>query len=289
LTQMNIQLANVISDIVGETGQKIVRAIVAGERDGRRLAALRNNRIRASEADIARALQGSWRAEHLFALRQALELFDAYGAKLAACDQQIEAHLTGLGAGTNDPPASKRGKRIQKNAPRFDARTLLYRMSGVDLTQIEGIDVTTALKVMSEVGPDMSRFKSAKHFSSWLGLCPGTRISGGKVLSRTCKRTANRAAQALRLAAAALRNSQSALGAWMRRLLARLDTPKAITAGAHKLARLIYALLTNGQQYVDQGIAVDEARYRDRQLRHLNRKAATFGLTLTPVQPVAVS
>ena len=289
LTQMNIQLAKVISDIVGETGQKIVRAIVAGERDGARLAALRNHRIRASETEIARALQGSWRPEHLFALRQALELFDAYGAQVMACDREIEAHLGRLGARTGDPPKSKRGNRIQKNAPRFDARTLLYRMSGVDLTQVEGIDVTTALIVMSEVGPDLSRFKTAKHFTSWLGVCPGTRISGGKVLPGKSKRTGNRAAQALRLAANGLRNSQSALGAWMRRQLARLDTPTAIKAGAHKLARLIYALLTKGQQYVDKGVEVEEARHRDNQIRHLNRKAANLGFTLTPAQPVAVS
>ena len=288
LTQMNIQLATVISDVAGLTGQNIVRAIVAGERDGTKLATLRNARIRASEDDIARALRGNWRDEHLFALRQALELFDAYGAQVQACDREIESLLARLGTHTAPPPAAKRTKRSGRNAPRFDARTLLFRMCGVDLTQIEGIDVTTALKVISETGPDMSRFKSAKHFASWLGLCPGTKVSGGKVLSGAAKRTANRAAQALRMAAAALRTSKSALGAWYRRMLSRLDTPKAITAGAHKLARLIYALLTKGQQYVDQGAAAEEARHRDRQLRHLTRKAAGLGFTLTPT-PAVVS
>lgn len=281
LTQMNIQLTHVISDIVGETGQKILRAIVAGERDPRVLARMKNVRIHASEEEIAQSLKGTWREEHLFALKQALELFDAYGRALADCDARIEATLLPLAKHRANPTLPNRRSKA-KNAPGFDLRTHLYRVCGVDLTQIDGIDVTTALKVIAEVGPDLSRFKSAKHFTSWLGLCPGTKISGGKVLSGKSKRTANRAAQALKLAAVSLRTSQSALGAYYRRMCARLDKAKAVTAAAHKLARLIYALLTKGQAYVDQGQAYYEERYRQRVLHHLKRKAQALGLQLIP-------
>ena len=281
LAQMNLQLTNVIADIVGETGQKILRAIVAGERDAQQLARLRHYRIRASEADIVRSLQGNWREEHLFALKQALALFDAYGVQLRECDAQLEAMLMRLQR-TQTQPGKPRRRSKQKNAPAFDVRTYLFRLCGVDLTRIDGIDTATALKVIAEIGPDLSRFKSAKHFASWLGLCPGTKISRGKRLSGTSKRTANRAAQALRLAAAGLRVSQSALGAYYRRLCARLDRGKAITAAAHKLARLIYTLLTKGEQYVDRGQQYYEERYRQRLMVHLNRKAVALGLRLVP-------
>ena len=210
LTQMNIQLANVISDVAGETGQKILRAIVAGERDGLALARLKNSRVRASEDEIAKSLQGSWRAEHLFALKQALDAFDFCGTQLAECDAQIQGQLQALHVREDEPAKGKKRGRA-RNAPKFDLRTQLFQMCGVDLTRIDGIDVTTALVVVSEVGADMGKFPSDKHFASWLGLCPGTKITGGKVMSGKTKRCANRAAQALRLAAAALRSSQSAL------------------------------------------------------------------------------
>ena len=279
LTQMNIQLANVISDVAGETGQKILRAIVAGERDGHALAQLRNARIRASEDEIAKSLQGSWRAEHLFALKQALDAFDFCGTQLAECDAQIQAQLQALHVREDAPAAGKKRGRA-RNAPKFDLRTQLFQMCGVDLTPIDGIDVTTALVVVSEVGADMGKFPSDKHFASWLGLCPGTKITGGKLMSGKTKRCANRAAQALRLAAAALRSSQSALGAYYRRLCARMDKPKAVTAAAHKLARLIYAMLTHGQEYTDQGQDYFEERYRQRVLHNLAQKAKAMGMQL---------
>ena len=279
LTQMNIQLANVISDVVGETGQKILRAIVAGERDGLALAKLRNARIRASEDEIAKSLQGSWRAEHLFALKQALDAFDFCGTQLAECDAQIQAQLQALHVREDEPAKGKKRGRA-RNAPKFDLRTQLFQMCGVDLTRIDGIDVTTALVVVSEVGADMGKFPSDKHFASWLGLCPGTKITGGKVMSGKTKRCANRAAQALRLAAAALRSSQSALGAYYRRLCARMDKPKAVTAAAHKLARLIYAMLTHGQEYTDRGQDYFEERYRQRVLHNLAQKAKAMGMQL---------
>lgn len=286
LTQMNIQLANVISDVVGETGQKILRAIVAGERDGQVLAAMKNGRIHAGADEIAKSLQGNWRAEHLFELKQALDGFDFTGTQLAECDQQIEAQLVRLQAHGGEPPESKKRSR-SRNAPKFDLRTQLFKLCGVDLTRIDGIDVTTALAVISETGADMTRFESAGHFASWLGLCPGTRITGGKLMSGKTKPCANRAAQALRLAAAALRPSKSALGAYFRRLCARMEKPKAITAAAHKLARLIYAMLTKGEEYVDQGQNYFEQRYTEGVLRQLAQRAEKLGMKLVPVKQPA--
>ncbi len=283
LTQMNVQLANVISDVVGETGQKIVRGIIAGERDGQVLAKMKNARIRASEEEIAKSLQGNWREEHLFVLKQAMALYDAYGAQLTECDAKLQSMLAALVVGDDGEPTKGRQIGRSKNAPRFDVRRYLFKLCGVDLTRINGINPTTALKVISEVGPDMSRFKSAKHFACWLGLCPGTKISGGKVLSGASKRTTNRAAQALRLAAAALHKSQSALGAYFRRLAARLDRAKAITATAHKLARLIYTLLTKGTEYTDKGQDYYEERYRQRVMHHLTKRAEKLGMQLVPL------
>ena len=266
--------------------QKILRAIIAGERDGQVLAAMKNARIHASVDEIAKSLQGNWRTEHLFALQQALDAFDFIATQLAQCDQQTELQLQRLHAHDGEPAEGKKRGRA-RNAPKFDLRTQLFRMCGVDLTRIDGIDVTTALAVISETGADMSRFPSAGHFTSWLGLCPGTKITGGKVMSGKTKRVANRAAQALRLAAAALRSSQSALGAYFRRLCARMDKPKAVTAAAHKLARLIYTLLTKGQEYTDQGQDYYEERYRERVLRHLSQRAKQMGLKLVPDQQAA--
>ena len=284
LAEMNIQLANVISDIVGETGQRIIRAILAGERDRARLAALRNRRIHASEQEIARALEGTWRPEHLFTLKQAVALFDSYANELAACDRELERLLEPLARHDGDPGKAKRRGR-QKNAPRFDVRAALFRTSGTDLTRIDGIDTTTALKVISETGPDLSRFPTVKHFTSWLNLCPGTRISGGKRLKGGERKQGNRAGQALRQAASSLRTSQSVLGAYYRRMAARLGKMIAIKAAAHKLARLVYWALTKGTVYVDRGMAAEEDRYRERTLKHLTMRAAALGYTLSPTSP----
>ena len=286
LTQMNIQLTNVISDVAGDTGQKILRAIVAGERDGHVLAAMKNARIQASNDQIANSLHGNWRREHLFALQQALALFDFYGTQLSQCDAELEAQLQSLHQHDGEPAKGKKRGRA-RNAPQFDLRKRLFQMCGVDLTRIDGIDVTTALVVLSEVGADLSRFASDKHFASWLGLCPGTKITGGKTISGKTRRCVNRAAQALRLAAAGLRSSQSALGAYFRRMCSRMDKPKAVTAAAHKLARLIYAMLTKGQQYTDQGQEYYEERYRQRVLHRLSRRAQQFGMKIVAIQQPA--
>ncbi len=279
LTQMNIQLANVISDVAGVTGQKIIREIVAGERDAEVLAAYRDVRIKATEAEIAKSLLGNWRAEHLFALKQALAGFDFCVAQLAECDTEAERVLRELHAHEGQPAKGKRRSRA-RNAPKFDVREHLFKVCGVDLTRIDGIDVSTALVVLSEIGVDMSRFPTVKHFTSWLGLCPGTKISGGKILGSKSKRTANRATQALKLAAAALRSSKSALGAYYRRMCARMDKAKAVTAAAHKLARLIYVMLTKGEEYTDQGQQYYEERYRERVVRQLARRARELGMDL---------
>jgi len=289
LLLMNLLLTEVVSDVVGCTGQKIIRAILAGERDGRALAKLRDCRLKASEDDIAKALQGNWREEHLFALKQAVALFDAYAGQLAECDQRLESMLKGLARHQLTPEKTQRNRGKPRNAPQFDARTLLLQTCGVDLTRIDGIDVTTAFKVLAEVGADLSRFKSAKQFASWLGLCPGTKISGGRVLSAGTRRTTNRAAQALKMAAISLRSSQSALGAYYRRLCARMDKAKAVTACAHKLARLIYAMITKGEAYVDQGQAHYEENYRQRVLGNLTKRAGQLGFELVPAGQTGLS
>ena len=245
---------------------------------------MKNGRIHASAQDIAKSLQGNWRTEHLFALKQALAAFDFVGTQLAECDREIEAQLKSLQVHDGEPAKDKKRGGRSRNAPKFDLRTQLFKMCGVDLTRIDSIDVTTALAVISETGADMSRFPSDGHFASWMGLCPGTKITGGKIMSGRTKRSANRAAQALRLAAASLRTSQSALGAYYRRLCARMDKPKAVTAAAHKLARLIYRMLTKGEEYTDRGQAYYDERYRERVLRQLNRRAQNLGMQLVPVQ-----
>src|SRR6516162_8829398 len=291
LTQMNVKLQHVVSDITGVTGLAIIRALVAGQRDPVQLAKLRDERCGHSQADIARALQGNWRAEHLFALKQALALYDFYHQQITACDRQIERQLKQFedkSGGQPLPPKARRQRRGD-NRPSFDARGALYRMAGVDRTVIEGIEESTALVVLSEIGTDRKRWPTVKHFCSWLGLCPNHRISGGKVLSRRTKPCANRAASALRLAAYALHRSQSALGAFLRRLKSRVGAPKAITATAHKLARLVYSLLKHGTAYVTQGMDEYERRYRERVVRSLSRRAKELGYALVELPAPAAA
>lgn len=268
LSQMNLQLHNVVTDITGVTGMRIIKGILNGERNPNALAAMRNHNCKNDKATIARSLQGSYRPEHLFSLRQALELYEFHLAKIADCDRQILEQLKSFANGT--PPT--------------DVEEALQRMSGVDLTRIDGIDTNTALKVLAEIGTDMSRWKSEKHFASWLGLSPGARISGGKVLGSATKPVANKAAIALRMAAYTLFKSKSALGAYIRRQRSRLGAPKAITATAHKLARLIYCLLKYGTEYVDAGQEYYEQRYRSRVTQNLKRKAQELGFELVSLQ-----
>jgi hypothetical protein len=286
LDQMNIKLHKVVSHLTGVTGLSIVRAIVAGQRDPQPLARLRHARCHSSEADIARALEGTWREEHLFALQQALELFDIYGQKIANCDARLEATLSALDdrAGGAQPPKPLRRAGTNTSTPGFDAHGLLYRATGVDLTRIDGIAETTALTLVTEVGRDMTPSRSEKHFASWLGLCPGNKISGGKRLSGRTKPCANRAATALRVAAQSLYHSRSALGAYYRRMSARLGAAKAVTATAHKLARLVYRMLRYGTQYVDAGQDYYDQRYRERVLKGIERKARELGYNLSKIE-----
>jgi transposase len=286
LTQMNVQLVNVISDIAGKTGQDIVRAIVAGERDAFKLARFRNYRVHASEEQIAKSLRGNWREEHLFCLTQALKLFDTHQDLIGEADAKIEALLAYMQRHASAELAPNKNKGRAKHAPRFDVRAALLRWAGVDLTRIGGIDVITALKVLAELGTDLSKFKTAKHFASWLGLCPGTRITGGKRTSGVTKRIANRVAQALKLAAQGLHRSQCALGAYYRRMAARLGAGKAITATAHKLARLVYAILTKGEEFIQRTQDHYEHQVRARTVRYLHKKAASLGFVLQPTTAV---
>ena len=273
LSQMNLQLHNVVTDITGMTGMRIIKAILQGERNPGVLAVMRDRRCKNSEAIIARSLQGSYRPEHLFSLQQALELYEFHQEKISDCDRQILTQLQSFDA--HDVPNDK---------PPTSVEEALQRMSGVDLTSIDGIDTNTALKLLAEVGTDMSRWKTAKHFASWLGLSPGAKVSGGKVLSSATKPVANKAAAALRMAAFTLFNSKSALGAYLRRQRARLGAPKAITATAHKLARLIYTMLKQGTAYIDAGQEYYEKRYRCRVVHNLKRKARELGFELVSIK-----
>ena len=284
LTQMNVKLHQVISDITGRTGMDIIEAIVDGQRDPWQLAQLRDPRTKADEKTIALSLEGHWQEEHIFELTQALELYRVYQSKIAQCDREIEVQMGRFPDRSGAAPLGEqpRRNRVQGNAPRFDVRGHLYRMTGVDLTRINGVDAHTALKVISEVGTDMTKWPTGKHFASWLGLSPNNRITGGKIISSRTKPNASRAAKALRLAANALYRSDSALGAFLRRKKAQLGAPKAITATAHKLARIIYAMLCFGQGYVDAGAQYYENQYRERALRVAKRRAAQLGYQLVP-------
>jgi transposase len=290
LTQMNLQLANVISDLSGATGQKIVRAIVAGERDPQKLAELRDSRIKASRDEIAKSLEGNWRPELIFVLQQQIDMYDAYQRRIAECDQQLQKHLAGFSdhvSGALSASSADQGKKKKpaaKHTPKFDLGGELQRIMGVDLTRIDGIDVMVSQTLLSEVGLDMSRWKTEAHFASWLGLCPDNRTSGDRVLRRGTRQVVNRAALALRMAANSLLRSQSYLGAQYRRLRTKLGAPKAITAMAHRLARLVYRMLKYGQQFVDKGMEYYEIRYRDQQVNLLQKKAAKFGLQLVAVE-----
>lgn len=286
LVQMNVQLGTVIADVVGATGQRIIRAILKGERNPTVLAKLRDPRIAAPEEEIARSLEGTWRKEHLFALKQAVDAYDFLQGQVRECDVEIEAQMKVLKV-TEGAPAKRKMGGKPRNAPHFDVRERLYEMAAVDLTLINGIDGTTAMTLMSEIGRDVERFPSAGHFASWLGLCPGTKITGGKVLSAKTRRVQNRATRALKMAASNLRNSKSALGAYHRRMCSRMDKPKAITATAHKLARLIYSMLKHGEEYVDKGQEAYEKRHTQNMINQLAKKAQRLGFALVENKPEA--
>lgn len=287
LTHMNLQLHHVISDISGVTGLKIVRAIVAGERDPDVLAGMRDVRCRESVQTIRASLVGNYQPEHVFALAQALALFDFYQERVADCDAQIERTLQLLNADKalpEAPLAKPRCRTKQTNSLNFDVRPLLYQLTGIDLTQIHGIGPSVGLALIAECGTDLSRWPTEKHFTSWLTLSPGCKISGGKVLSSHTRKSNNRIAARLRLVATAVGRTDTALGAFYRRLAARIGKAKALTATARKIAILFYRAMRFGMRYEDPGADQYEQRYRERVVKQLQRRAAHFGFGLQPLE-----
>jgi transposase len=284
LVQMNLQLPMVISDITGVTGLRILHAIVAGQTDPHVLAQYRDRRCRASKAEITAALTGHYRPEHVFVLQQNLALFEVYQQQLAACDVAIEAHVLALAAETPAPsgpiPTARTRQKPRNNEPRFEIRTPLHHLTGVDLTQIDAIGPYSALRLLAEIGTDMTRWPTEKHFTSWLTLAPHNKISGGRLLSAKTQPSANRAATILRMAAMNLGRTDTALGGFYRRLAYRVGKAKAITATARKLAILVYRTLKHGLRYQDPGAAAYDAQHRLHVLRRLRQRAASFGFSL---------
>lgn len=282
MMQMNVQLHHVVADITGVTGMKIVRAIIAGERDPAALAQHRDLRCKASDETLRAALTGNYRPEHVFALKQAVELWDFFQSKIGDCDVEIEAVLKDLNETRPVPekPLPKVRHAKHRNEPRFDVRPALYTMLGADLSQIHGLGPYTVLRIVAECGDDMTKWPTEKHFTSWLSLAPGNKISGGKVLSSATRRTSNKTAALLRIAAVNIGKTETALGAFYRRLSSRVGKAKAVTATARKLAVLFYRALRYGMTYADPGAEYYEQRYRRRVIDNLQRRAKSFGFAL---------
>jgi transposase len=291
LTQMNIRLDQAVSDVTGQTGLAIIRAIVAGERDPHKLAALRNYRCHKDEDEIAKALTGTWREEHLFVLKQSLEMYDFYTRQIEACDAEIERMYHTIrpnedGSDDDDPPhqvPEHKRKSHSKNAPKGGAiRQHLKRICGVDVTAIHGLGEVLAQEIVMETGTDMSKFPNEKHFCSWLGLAPKNEISGGKVLRSATLKTRNRAGQAFRKAAASVMRSDCVFGVFYRRMKARIGPAQAAVATAHLIARVYYRMLKDKVEYQPLSVEEYETRYRQQQVRYLQKKAARLGFQLTP-------
>lgn len=272
LAQMNIQLPQVLSDIAGTTGLEIIHAIVAGEKDPQKLAKLRHVNCRRKEADIAKALEGNYRTELVFALKQSLEAYEFFQKQIDLCDQKIKEFLH---VDNNDTAESnddlEDGKKIAAD---------LERLVGVDLTKIPGLDIRLLLQIIAEIGTDMTKWQTKKHFTSWLGLCPNNKISGGKILDSRTRHVTNKAALAFRMAANTLYRSKTFLGAYLRRMRARIGTAKAITATAHKIARILYIMITEKKAFIEYGQNAYEQQYKERTIAKIKRKAAEFGFDL---------
>jgi hypothetical protein len=291
LQQMNLQLHHVLTDIIGLTGMQILRAIVAGERDPKVLASFRQANCKADEATIIKALTGSWRQEHLFVLKQSLDLFDFFTVQIAACDAEIERQFSALKPRWDAPddlpplPPIKSGSN-SKNKPAETTRQELFRLVGIDLVAVTGLSDSLAQTILTEVGTDMSQWPSVKHFASWLGLAPHNDISGGNVLRSRTLKTGNRAGQAFRQAAVAVTRSNSAFGAFYRRKRTQLGPAQALVATAHKIARTVYFMLKYKVPFEDIGAEGYETQQRERELAHLQRKAAKLGFALIPKEVV---
>ena len=289
LTLMNLKLTSVLGDITGVTGQKIIQAILAGERDPLKLAKLRDRRCKASKEEIAIALDGRYRPEHVLELKLCYEMWQQYLKVIAELDQAIDQHLRTMKR--HDLPPLPRRPRVRgkkPHDPKFDVRTALYYLLAIDLTVIEGIDEIHALTLISELGTDFSKWPTVKHFTSWLGLCPNWKKTGGKVKSSKTRKGKNRAAYTLRLAACGLMRSKSYLGAYLRRQRSRLGAPKAITATAHKLARIIYNLMRYGLEYMKKSEEDYAEQQRARQEKNLHRRAKELGYELKKIAPPEV-
>ncbi len=283
LDQMNVQIHRVLSDVTGQSGLAILDAILAGERDPARLAGLRDSRVKASPETILKALQGDYRPEHLFTLRQSLQAYRYYRQLLLDCDREIQRQLEALAQGYPDQPAppAEGGKQLRPKDGE-DLRRLHYRILGVDLTRIPAISTATVQTIVGEVGPNFSRFANGHAFASWLGLCPNRKVSGGKLLSTRTRKVVNRVAAALRMAAESLCRDKSHLGQYYRRLRARIGPAQANTALAHKLARIIYHLITRREQYDESVFVETEQRHAERLRRWLDKQAHRIGCTLVP-------
>src|SRR5713101_4837744 len=287
LDQMHLHLHHVMSDVTGVTGLRMLRALVAGERDPRTFAQYRDSRITSSPDTIAKALEGDYRPEHVFTLTQSLALYDFTQQQIAACDQEIERVLDTFESLVDPadhplPPPTTAHRRPQRNEPAFDLRTHLYRITGVDLTQVPGLQAPTIHIVLAEVGLNMHKWPTDKHFASWLGLCPDNQISGGKVLSTGSRRVQNRASRALRMAAQSLRTSPGYLGAFFRRMRSKRGPAKATTATAHKLATIIYHMLKDKTPYQERGADYYMHKDQERKIRQLRKQAKHLGFDLVP-------
>jgi transposase len=287
LELMNVKLTEVLSDVTGTTGMAIIEDILAGKRDPDELAKHRHPRCKHDQVTIARALTGHYRTEHIFALRHAVALYRQCQTLIGECDAELERFLEQHGPTDDDstPPPSERANRPAKNGLGFDAHGHLYRLAGVDLTQIPGLSTASVLTLLAETGLDMSRWRSSKAFASWLGLSPNNRVSGGKVLASRTKACVNRAARVFRMAAYGLHHAKSALGAYYRRMRMRLGAPKAITATAHKLARLFYSMLRTKKSFADIGQDAYDKAYQARRIKGLQRTARQLGFQLVPCAP----
>ncbi len=287
LTQMNLQIHNVISDITGVTGLAILDAVLNGERNLDTLAALKHARIKASKTTIKKSLEGDYRPEHIFTLKQSLQAYRHYRELMKECDREIEKHLNNFDSRIDldkapPPPPTSSSRRGKGNEPDIDLRTHIYRIIGTDLTQIDGISSTTAHVFFTEVGSDVSKFSKSSNFVSWLNLCPGNKVSGGKVLSSRTRPGKNRFAQALKMSAMSLWRSESYLGKYFRRMRSRHGNPIAITATAHKLARIVYHLVKTGTQFDESIFKKQDDGHKKRIFRNLKQKAKSMGYQLVP-------
>ena len=283
LELMNLKLTQVVTDMTGVTGMQIIRAIINGERDPHVLAQFRDYRCAKSEEEIARALHGNYRPEHLFTLEQAVSAYDFATEQLQQCDQKLEAFYADfnppvLPQSDEQPPKPQR--KPAKNEPYFPLREQLHQLAGVDLCDVDGLNTLTVQTILSEISPDVSAWPTYKHFASWVGVCPYQDQSGGKIIKRGTRKNTNPANRAFRMAAQAVSNSKSALGAYYRRMRAKFGPPKAITATAHKIARIVYAMLKHKQAYIDPGVEAYEQQQKDKQLKHLKKKAQKLGFEL---------